>query len=98
MQVVWSREALDGLVGIEEHIAGDNPERAVTFVDEMIDTTESILSANPRAGRVVPEISRPEIREIIFGRYRIVYRIHDDRVSVLTVFPCQRELRRHAVD
>jgi plasmid stabilization system protein ParE len=34
---------------------------------------------------VVPEIRRPEIREIIHGAFRIIYRIEDDQVLILTV-------------
>ena len=79
---------------IEDYIAGDDPDRAVSFVDEIIGRVETLLPDNPRMGRMVPEISRPGIREIIFERYRIVYGLRSDRLTVLTVFPAQRQLRR----
>jgi plasmid stabilization system protein ParE len=66
MRVTWSREASENLVEIEDYIARDNLERAVRFVDALIDHTETILVDNPRSGRVVPEISNPDMRELIY--------------------------------
>jgi plasmid stabilization system protein ParE len=39
----------------------------------------------PELGRVVPEVGRAEIREIIFRGYRVVYRVAPRLVEVLTV-------------
>ena len=36
-------------------------------------------------GRMVPEISNPEIRELIVKKYRIVYCIHEQKIEILTV-------------
>ena len=97
MEILWSQEALDYLMDIEDYIAGDDPERAASFVDEIIDQVETLLPGNPLMGRMVPEVSRPEVREIIFRRYRIVCWIDSGRLTVLTVFPCQRQLRHRDV-
>ena len=43
------------------------------------------LSTFPLSGRIVPECEDPAIREIIFGRYRIIYRVQGDLVELLTV-------------
>ena len=40
----------------------------------------------PHSGRVVPEFAQEDIREVIVGNYRIVYRIEAKDVVVLTVF------------
>lgn len=93
MTVVWSREAAENLVEIEEFIARDSPERAVLFVDTLLDHAETILTDNPKSGRVVPEIGNPGIRELIFRGYRIVYRLRGDDLVVLTVFEGHRLLR-----
>ena len=37
------------------------------------------------SGRIVPEVNNPAIREIILGSYRIVYRVKDEVVEILTV-------------
>jgi toxin ParE1/3/4 len=93
MSVTWSQEAGENLVDIEEFIARDSIERAVQFVDALIDHTEAILSDNPRSGRTVPEIGNPSIRELIYRGYRIVYRLNGDRIEILTVFEGHRLLR-----
>jgi len=38
------------------------------------------------AGRKVPEFLRDDIRELIEENYRIVYKIFEDRLVILTVF------------
>lgn len=49
------------------------------------------LEEFPRAGRVVPEVRRDTIRELIQGPYRIVYRVEvEDTVRILTVFRASR--------
>jgi len=93
MNVTWSKEAGENLVEIEEFIARDSLERAVRFVDALIDHAEAILADNPKSGRTVPEIGNPDIRELIYRGYRIVYRLNDDRIEILTVFEGHRLLR-----
>lgn len=52
----------------------------------------SVLKINPEVGRIVPEIDRVQIREIIEGNYRIVYRvISADLVEILTVHHSSRD-------
>jgi len=93
MKVTWSREAGENLAEIEDFIARDSLERAVRFVDALIDHAEAILADNPRSGRVVPEISNADIRELIYRGYRIVYRFKGNALEILTVFEGHRLLR-----
>lgn len=93
MSIIWSREAGESLAEIEEFIARDSAERAVRFVDALIDHAEALLVDNPRSGRVVPETSHPDMRELIYRGYRIVYRLKNDDVEILTVFEGHRLLR-----
>lgn len=46
----------------------------------------------PESGRIVPEVNRREIREVIFGAFRVVYRFRADLdvAEVLTVFRATR--------
>ena len=93
MSITWSGEAGENLVDIEEFIARDSVERAIRFVDALIDHAEAILSDNPRSVRSVPEIGSPDIRELIYRGYRIVYRLNGDYIEILTVFEGHRLLR-----
>ncbi len=92
MKILWTREALRQLTEIEDFIAKDSAERAAQFVDEMVAHAESLLP-DPRIGRTVPEISNPDIRELLFKKYRIVYRVNKNTVEILTVFEGHRLLR-----
>lgn len=85
MKIMWTNEALARLRDIKKYIAQNNPDRARLFIQKIIDRTD-ILISNPQIGRVVPEISRPEIRELLFKNYRIVYRVKKDYIEILTVF------------
>jgi addiction module RelE/StbE family toxin len=85
MTVGWTNEALENLWEIEKFIGRDSPEKAESFVNYLIEKGESI-ALNPHIGRMVPEISNPEIRELIVKKYRIVYRLHEQKVEILTVF------------
>jgi len=93
MKIIGTQEALEHLMEIEDYIAKDNPERAAKFVDEIIERAESTLPDSPRIGRTVPEISNPEIRELIFKKYHLVYRVHENNSEILTVFEGYRLLR-----
>jgi len=80
------------LFEIEDYISQDSPERAEKFVVQLIEHAET-LSDKPLRGRTVPEISNPDIRELIFRKYRIVYRIKGNNLDILTVFEGHRLLR-----
>jgi plasmid stabilization system protein ParE len=49
-------------------------------------------------GRVVPEIANPDIRELIFKKYRIVYRLNENCIEILTVFEGHRLFRIDEID
>lgn len=77
-KLIWSPAALDDLHDIVVFIARDNPDRAMSFGYELISETDR-LQSSPEFGRRVPEYQNPNIREIIFRPYRIVYRVNHER-------------------
>lgn len=91
-KVSWTAQALFDLEAIGDFIARDAPSFAQVFVDRIFDAVKR-LEAFPKSGRVVPESNRDNIREIIFGSYRIVYLVNEDEVSILTVFHSSRLLK-----
>ena len=90
--MIWTQEALERLIEIEDYISKDSGERAAKFINQLIEHAE-LLSENPLSGRVVPEIVNPAIRELLFKKYRIVYRLNKDSVEILTVFEGHMLLR-----
>jgi addiction module RelE/StbE family toxin len=85
MKAYWTRESLTRLREIDEYISRDNPKAAAEFVNNLISIAETI-PVNPEKGRIVPEISIKEIRELVYKNYRIVYLIKKSRIEILTVF------------
>lgn len=84
MKVIWSPQAIDRAVEQAEHIALDKPGAAGNWLSELFALAEG-LADFPELGRVVPELGRPEYRELSYGRYRVIYRLEGEQVSVLTV-------------
>jgi toxin ParE1/3/4 len=63
---------------IYRYIAFDNPSAAHRFRLQL--TTQLKLISNfARAGRMVPEIGRKDIRELIRNPYRIIYRVKENQ-------------------
>ena len=52
----------------------------------------STLESFPHAGRTVPELQVENIREILHGNYRLIYRETNDSVQILTVHHSARLL------
>jgi toxin ParE1/3/4 len=73
-KVILTPQSIADLEDIVTFIAKNNSERARTFGHELIDRALSIASF-PELGRLVPEIGEPAVREIIHGKYRIIYEI-----------------------
>jgi len=74
-KVIWSPAVRDDLHDIIIFIARDNRSRAMSFGYELISETDR-LQEFPELGRIVPEYTNNDIREIIFRPYRIVYRLN----------------------
>lgn len=96
MKLLWTEEAISNLREIEEFIARDNAETAIKFVDELIDKAETLVE-NTKKGRIVPELSIEQIREIIYKKYRIVYLLKESSIEILIVFESHKLLREDEI-
>jgi addiction module RelE/StbE family toxin len=81
----WTPQAVADLEAIREYVARDSEHYAAHLVERLFASVDH-LSAFPQAGRLVPEFERPDLREVILGSYRVVYRLRSAQVEVLTVF------------
>ena len=84
MKVVWSPLAIDRAAEIAEYIARDKPSAADKWIDTVFSKVAQ-LEFSPESGRVVPEIKNAQFRELLYGHYRIIYRIEKKQISVLTI-------------
>jgi len=83
--IFWTHQAIENLESIGEYIEKDSPKYASITLKRIYSTTQ-ILINQPKAGKIVPEFEIENIRELIEGRYRIVYRIvNSEQVDILTI-------------
>jgi plasmid stabilization system protein ParE len=80
-------------VAIHDYIAEEAPTDARAMVDGLTARSKQI-GHFPRSGRMVPEYGEENLREVIEGAYRIIYRILAERVDVLAVIHVAREKPR----
>jgi len=78
------------LVEIWQFIARDDPRDRQL---DRIDAQCRVLAANPRLGRLRPEIA-PDARAWVVGRYLILYRALDDGVEIVRVVHGARALEQ----
>ncbi len=90
-EIRWTEQALNDVEAIAAFIARDSDHYARLFVRKIFDVVNR-LNMFPGSGRIVPEIDRSEIREIISGNYRIIYRLKGDAVEIITVYHSSRLL------
>ncbi len=84
MKIIWSPLAVDRASEIAEYIASDKPAAAEKWISTLFSKVEK-LASSPKIGRVVPEIGDQRFREMIYGNYRIIYRIEKKQLSILTI-------------
>ena len=85
--------AVDQTRDIAEYIALDKPSVAEQWVEDIFGSVER-LSDFPESGRIVPEIQRSEIREVVQGNYRVIYKIQQTEIRVLLVMSYRQRLDR----
>jgi addiction module RelE/StbE family toxin len=91
MKVQWTQAALDHLTDIHHYIAKDSPIYAQRMVDRITARSQQ-LETHPESGERVAEYNLPQIRQIIEGPYRIIYRVAASSVDVLAVIHGARQL------
>lgn len=84
VRIIWSPNAISDLESICDFIAFDSEYYAHSFAKGVIHSIENLILF-PKSGRVVPEYNQQHIREIIYHKYRIVYRIKSDVVEIAAI-------------
>ena len=84
MNIIWSPLAIERASEIAEYIAQDKPLAAEDWINTVFSKVEK-LKFSPEIGRPVPEIGDNQFRELIYGNYRIIYRIEKNQISILTI-------------
>ena len=89
MKVRWSEEAVAALEALEARLAASHsPEQAAEIVDTLVRRVDR-LEAHPKLGRTVPEYGQWQLRELVDGWNRVLYRLRPDAVEVVTIVPAR---------
>ena len=89
-KVRWTRPASEDLQEAADYIAADSKFYAAAFVREIRDAARSLRELALR-GRVVPELSKPTIRELLVGNYRLLYQIRASEVLIIALIHGARD-------
>ncbi len=91
----WTKEAEQWLKDIHEYIARDNPTAAGKVVAGIYNKTQ-LLQQFPELGQKYRSEPEGDIRILLYGHYRIVYLIRDERfIDILGVFHGALDIERY---
>lgn len=89
MKIVWSPLAVRRALEAVAYIARERPGTADDWREGLLDRVER-LERFPRSGHAVPEIADLRYREFPHAPYRVIYRVEQDRVVILTLRHARR--------
>jgi toxin ParE1/3/4 len=92
--IIWAGVAENDLKEIIEYIATDSPANALKTLKKIKQKVSSLYTL-PERGRTVPELQDQGIllyRELIVPPWRIIYRISEIKVFVLSVFDARQNV------
>lgn len=84
MKIYWTEHAIYQLTNIYDYIATDSKFFAKKVIDNITKSTLK-LSTYPKIGRVVPELNQIDLREIIYKNYRIIYRLGETQITIVSL-------------
>ena len=94
-KIKWTHEAEQCLRDIFDYIARDNPVAAYKVVDGIYEKVR-MVGRQPRIGQRYEPISDREVREVLFGHYRIAYLLQTESlVEILGVFHGATDIERY---
>ena len=90
VKIVWTELSVEDLHEIFDYISKNSTQYARITVDRIYKRANQI-STNPKSGRIVPEIDDESLRELIIGKYRLIYYIVNEyRADILRVYHSAR--------
>ncbi|MDR9419667.1 type II toxin-antitoxin system RelE/ParE family toxin [Gracilimonas sp.] len=81
MEIVWTNQAFHKLNKFVDYIAHDDFDTAEKWAVKLIEKTDQLIE-QPESGRIVPEYNEPNLRKLIFGNYRVIYRIRKEEATI----------------
>lgn len=92
-RVIWTEPALEDVEAIRDYIAKDSIVYAKRFAVKLIEAPRR-LQQFPESGQMVPEFNDVGLRELLYGMYRIIYRIREKDCFIVAVIQGRRDLAK----
>jgi plasmid stabilization system protein ParE len=94
-KLIWTDESLAWMQDLGEYISKSSEAAAVSIMEGIIEKAE-LLCRHPRSGGQLLGIAEREVREVLYGRYRILYEFAecDNAVYVLAVIHSSMDIDR----
>ena len=91
-EIVWTEPALEDLQKISECYVERNSKAGEKIVHAIVERVE-LLASVPLLGAPLPRDPSQNKRQVISGKYRIIYRVMQEsqRIEVLTVWHGSRQ-------
>lgn len=83
--VYWTPEARTRLKDIQDYIISQDAAKAAKKVVTALLSRTRQLETVPLSGHKIPDYRDDHIREILLRPYRIIYRVTEQQVEILTV-------------
>lgn len=85
VKIVLSKTARFDLKEIVDYIKRDSLKYAILEKQKIQDAIDK-LPSQPLSGRVVPELSNKNLRELLFRNYRIIYEVVSEKqINILSI-------------
>jgi plasmid stabilization system protein ParE len=89
-RIRWTEHAVAQLAGIIEYIGLSSPVYAEQTLERLVARLDQAC-VFPESGRVVPEVGRSEIRELVEPPYRLIYRVRPEVIELLSVLHSRQQ-------
>jgi len=98
VKINWTKLSFIDIESIRDFIAQDSQKYAIITIQKFYQKAQT-LSAFPRKGRKVPEFDNPNIRELIIGNYRLIYRIiNEELIHILRIQSSYKQLKSDSLE
>lgn len=91
VEIKWTNNALEELDDIALYISHDSPKYAEILISQIYEMVDHLKQFS-KIGRKVPEYNNPNLREILYKNYRIIYLIKKEHLEIISVIHGSRKL------